>query len=206
MPISSRLDTRCSFGGERLATAKLVLRPSDHPTQTRLQWRDAGAELVPVQRQRRPRGARCHARPRPAGVTPAPVIAAHRSAARGVRHGDLDAGLARVAGAGHHAVDALPREAADLETTDGRSIGEAPSPAAPWRAGPARQAPLGRGWSRRRRSLTRTRSVLRRVGHDVEDFVVDPPDDDVVEHRGIDLVEQMRVLRPAGGDLVRGRW
>ena len=40
---------------------------------------------------------------------------------------------------------------------------------------------------------------VRGVGHDVEALVVDPPDDDVVDHRAV-VVEQMRVLGPARAD------
>ena len=42
---------------------------------------------------------------------------------------------------------------------------------------------------------------VRRVRHHVEDLVVEPPDDDVVEDGTVGLVEQMRVLRPPGRDL-----
>ena len=40
---------------------------------------------------------------------------------------------------------------------------------------------------------------VRRVGHDVEALLVDPPDDDVVDDEAV-LVEQVRVLGPAGVD------
>ena len=65
--------------------------------------------------------------------------------------------------------------------------------------------PLG-GDVRRRRGRRRTRVGVRGVGHDVEALVVDPPHDDVVEHRAVGLVEQVRVLRPARADLAAGRW
>ena len=42
---------------------------------------------------------------------------------------------------------------------------------------------------------------VRRVGHDVERDVVDPPHDDVVDHRRVLRIEQVRVLRAAGPDL-----
>ena len=45
-----------------------------------------------------------------------------------------------------------------------------------------------------------------RVRHHVEHLVVEPPHDDVVEHRRVGLVEQVRVLRPAGRRPCRGRW
>ena len=41
---------------------------------------------------------------------------------------------------------------------------------------------------------------VRRVRHDVEGLLVEPPHDDVVEHRGIGRVEQVGVLGPAGSD------
>jgi hypothetical protein len=47
---------------------------------------------------------------------------------------------------------------------------------------------------------------VRRIGHHVERVRLTvaarmPPHDDVVEHRGVGLGEQMRVLRPSGADL-----
>ena len=82
---------RCRRGGgrrrasrsavERVAAAERRLVPRHDPAQPGLQRRDARAELVAVQRQRRPRGAACRGRrARPASM-PAPTIAAHRSAA-----------------------------------------------------------------------------------------------------------------------------
>ena len=44
---------------------------------------------------------------------------------------------------------------------------------------------------------------VRGVGHDVEALVVDPPDDDVVEHRCVVLIEQVGVLGPPGPILPR---
>ena len=45
-----------------------------------------------------------------------------------------------------------------------------------------------------------TRSVLEALGMTSKVCVVDPPHDDVVEHRGVLLVEQVGVLGPAGPD------
>ena len=65
--------------------------------------------------------------------------------------------------------------------------------------------PGGRGVDRitvaRRAQRSHHPIGVRRVGHDVERRVVDPPDDDVVEHGRIVGVEQVGVLRPPRLDL-----
>ena len=116
-------DTCSSFGGERRATTKRVLRPSHNPAQTSLQWRDAGAQFVTVQRQPglEAKGVAC---PAPGRCDTSTSHCGPQIRRRGVGHRDLDTRFTRVAGASHHAVDALPREATDPETTNGRSIGE----------------------------------------------------------------------------------
>ncbi len=132
-----------------------------------------------------------------------PGIGDGRPQVRGGRVGDrnLDACFARVAGAGNHARRALPAQLADLEASDCSGLGE-----------DGRQLQFGL------RSLHRQHGAIVRcllspdrgadtigvgcIGHDVEHFGVDPPHDDVVEHGGIDLVEQMRVLGTPRRDLV----
>ncbi len=143
--------------------------------------------------------------PRPAGSTPAPVTASHTSTALRRGHRELDTVLARVAGAGDDAPDPVPLDRGDAEPSDRRGLG-----------------PHGRQPFPRRRTLHRDhRSVpghvsvladpqrlphplrVRCVGHHVESVVGDPPDDDVVEHRGVVLVEQVGVLGSARPDLAQ---
>ena len=89
-----------------------------------------------------------------------------------------------------------------------------PEPADRGRLGEHRRQPLvaaralhgehrpRRRWSSgRRRWRARDPVGVRRVGHHVEALVVDPPHDDVVEHRRVGLVEQVGVLGPARADL-----
>ena len=123
--------------------------------------------------------------PSPAGSTPAPSTAP-RTRARVGGHGELDAVLARVAGAGD---DARRRRAMRRRATRNRPTAAASG--ATRRQALAGLGPLHgddrprRGDVRRRRSRRRRRVGVRRVRHDVEALVVDPPHDDVVEHRGV---------------------
>ena len=50
-PVKQSRDPALLLGFERRATAEVAFGPADHPTQARLQRRDAGAQLMAVQRQ-----------------------------------------------------------------------------------------------------------------------------------------------------------
>ncbi len=98
-----------------------------------------------------------------------------------LRHSELDAVLAGVAGAGHGARDAEQLDRLDPEAADRRCLcrhrgevgarlgalhGEQGPSAGDVAATDRRHHPIG----------------VRRVRHDVEALVIDPPHDDVVEH------------------------
>ena len=119
---------------------------------------------------------------------------------RDIGHRDLDTAFAGVSGSGHGALDPLPHAAGHAEPADGRRR---------WKR---RRQPLGRSGSLNRQD----RAVVGGLGaadcaphpigvgsvrHHVEDLVVDPPHDDVVENGGVDLVEEMGVLGATGTHL-----
>ena len=137
--------------------------------------------------------------PSPAGATPALEQGVPEALGDPGRDGALDAVLARVTGTGRPAGDAGPVEGAHAEPGNGGGVrgdgGQAPagvgaldgddgSALGGVRPPDGRHHPFGVG----------------RVGHHVEDLVVHPPDDDVVHHRGVVLVEKVGVLGPPGPD------
>ena len=142
--------------------------------------------------------------PSPAGTMPA-LDDRRPEVGGGVgRHGDLDAALARVAGAGDDARHAVPVTRA-TGTARRRPPRGTPSPAARAAVGSlhGEHGPLVRRLARRR-SPSRTRSVFDAFGITSNTSPSRrrvPPHDDVVEHRAVGVVEQVGVLRPAGGDL-----
>ncbi len=151
------------LGGERDPPAEVGLAPGDDPAETGLQRRDAGTELVAVQRQTRlePQGvARAEAgRLHPCGDDRLP------QRRRGVRRrGDLDAGLAGVAGAGDGARHSPPLRVADTEAPDRRRPAARSSPAVACACGPW-TASTTRSWvvSAPPTAAT-TRSVLEALG------------------------------------------
>ena len=183
---------------------KSPLSQPDDPSEPGLQRRDARAELVAVERQGRfePEGVAC---PEPG-----------RHHARGgerlpqgrgdvVGHRHLEAVLPGVAGSGGDAPGTLPGEAPDTEAGHVGGLGDdrgRPAPGLGALDGDDRA--VGRGVPA---TDGRHHAVgVGGVGHDVEDVLVHPPDDDVVDDRRVGLVEEVGVLRPAWGDLVAGRW
>ena len=137
--------------------------------------------------------------------------ASHTARRRRRGHGDLDAVLARVAGAGDGARHALPRRrAATSEAADGRGLR------------PHRRQPLGAPAAPARRArrascvvsappIASTHPVgVRRVRHHVEHVAVAvgrvPPHDDVVEHRARRRRRAGGCTAPDRGRSCRGRW
>ena len=166
-----------------------------------------GPELVAVERQAGFEPQRV-AGPEPGRLDPG---AEHRVPQRRRvpgRHGDLHAVLAGVAGAGDHDADAVPAQATRRGTADlgrpGSTVASRSRAAGPWTARMAR-VPVTSASSPTPRA-SRTRAGVRRVRHDVEAVVVDPPHDDVVEHGCVVGIEEVGVLRPPRPDPVRGRW
>ena len=123
----------------------------------------------------------------------------------GDRRGDLDPRLTGVAGAGDGAVHTCPRRRGDGEASHGRGLR------------PHRRQPLGGVRTLDGEHGTCVGGLgaadrlddpvgVRRVRHHIEHgrgaiWRGVPPDDDVVEHRSVGIVEQVRVLRPTGPDL-----
>ena len=149
--------------------------------------------------------------PRPAGTIPAATIS--RQSAGGVLggHMDLDAVLAGVPRAGDDAVDVTPRARVRPRTAaPRRSSGDTvPSQLARLRSLHREHRPgrrdvgdLAVAALRRVRVFERAddRVGVRRVRHDEQLVVVDPPHDDVVDDVGVVGIEQVRVLRPARTD------
>ncbi len=126
------------------------------------------------------------------------------------RDGDLDAPLARVAGAGDRARRAVPRRRGRRGTGRRRRPPGTRPPGGRAPPAPARRARPGRAVVSSPPTASRTRSVFDALGitSNTSDAVVAgmPPDDDVVEHRAVGVVEQVGVLGPARGRSCRGRW
>ena len=145
--------------------------------------------------------------PSPAGSIPASMTASHTAAAAFGRHRDLDPVLARVARSGHHArravpVDARPRGSGRRRrhrafTSAKRIFAFGPCTAITARSAvtstPARRAPPAPG-----RCSTRW--------HDVEAVLVDPPHDDVVEHRRVGRRRAGACTAPGPARPCPGRW
>ena len=125
----------------------------------------------------------------------------------GGRHGDLHTRLTRVARTGHDEIHAVPRHVAHPEPTD---VGDA-------RHHRSRVLPSVRALHRQHRASRGDVLAAERVEHtvgvggvrhhverrlDAVDLGM-PPDDDVVEHRTVCVVEQVRVLRPTRTDLAK---
>ncbi len=184
------------------APGERALVPADHPGQPRLERRDAGAQLVPVQRKSRLEAQRV-ARTETGGDD----ALREQCLPEARRHlggdGALDAVLTGVARAGHQAGRTAPFEAFDVEAVH-RSRR--------WRHAGQESPRLGALHGDHGPLLgyvgppDRAEHVARvgGVGHDVEAVLVDPPDDHVVDDEAV-LVEQVRVLRPSRVDAPRGR-
>ncbi len=142
--------------------------------------------------------------PSPAGVIPAAARASQRSSAAAAGTAISTPGLPGVAGAGHGALDPVPGESLDAEPSDCGGVGEdRPEHRRPVRALHGDDRTTGR-------DVVAAECVAHTVGvrgvrHDVEGVTVSgigmPPHDDVVDHRGVGVVEQVRVLRPPWPDL-----
>ena len=111
--------------------------------------------------------------------------------------GALHAVLARVAGPGNQAVDAVPGERGHAEPPDRGRVGCHAGQPVPGRGPLHGDDGPGRGDVLTQAERGDHPIGVGRVGHDVEAALVDPPDDDVVEYRGVAGIEQMGVLRPA---------
>ena len=113
--------------------------------------------------------------PSPAGTMPAPTIAAH-SVGRGLGgHGDLDAALARVAGAGDRARHAVATRRGRRGSVRRRRHRGTPSPGGRSPADPARPARRARASSRARRWPRGTRSVFDALGITSKTFDASSP-------------------------------
>ncbi len=130
---------------------------------------------------------------------PVEVTSAHRRSARLAGYGDLDPGFTRVTGTGDHAVGSAPIHLVHPEATDLGGFGEHGGQAllGPWPLDGQHGTIVG-GLGAADGCPHPVR--VGGVGHDIEDLVGDPPDDDVVEHRGVGLVEKVGVLGPTGSD------
>ena len=119
-PRRRRATPRSRSAASGVAAPEVALVPRHHPAQPGLQRGDARAQLVAVQRQaglepQRVAGPEARRASTPAASTRVP----HRGGGLG-RHGQLDAVLARVAGAGHDARDAEPRRPSATRNRRGR--------------------------------------------------------------------------------------
>ena len=198
MPARRRADAALTLGLERGTAPELGLLPADHPAQPGLQRGDARSQLVSVQRE--------------AGLQPERVPGSeagrlHPGGQQGRperfggvdRDGQLQAVLSGVPRPRGQAGHALPHDRDHPEAGHGCGVGGDGRQAGPG-MGPLHgddAPPVGGVLSPDR--LEHPFGV-RGVGHHVEDPLVHPPDDDVVDHRPV-LGEQMRVLSPTGGDL-----
>ncbi len=182
MPTRRRAIAALTLGERCVTPDEGRLVPGDHPAEACLERRDTGTEFVAVQRQgtlESQRVAGAEARRWDPGVGERPP----QLGGRLDRHGDLDAVLAGVAGAGDGAGHALPVERCHPEPTDRTCGGK--------RRGHQRlgvgalhgdDRTLGRGV---RSPDGGTHAVgVRGVRHDVERIGVvgAPPHDDVVDH------------------------
>ena len=191
------------LGLERRRPRNVVLAPGHDPAEPGLQRGDAGAELVAVQRQpgfEPQRVAGAEPGRRDAGRERAPPTSRRRGRpARRSRRPPRPCSRCRrrcTATPSTSACATRNRPTAAARGTRGHAVDRA--------AGPARRARRGscvvvaaRRWRHGRASvfdafgITSNTSRLVRV----------PPDDDVVEHRAVGLVEEVGVLGPPGGDL-----
>ena len=145
--------------------------------------------------------------PRPAGVTPVATTASHTEAAC-ARARPARRRPRQVARARDHARVAQHLDLGDGPAGDRRGPrGHRGQAVAAWSLD-CEHRPLGRDVAAGD-GLDHPGGV-RGVGHDVEAVLVDPPHDDVVEHRGVVGVEQVGVLvRPAAifpRSLVKAAW
>ena len=127
-------------------------------------------------------------------------------------HRDLDAVLARVAGAGDRARRRRPTShSADPEATDGRRLGRDCAPAAAGPSGPARRARPASAVivvaaDRRSTHAVGVGGVRHHVEHGSPVVVRVPPHDDVVEHRARRRRRAGGCTAPARARSCRGRW
>ena len=176
--------------GRRAASrpAEVALVPAHHPAQPGLQRGDARAELVAVQRQpglepQRVAGAEAggldaggeHGVPEGAGVG--------RPARRSRRRPRRCSRCRRRRSRRPSHVDAARRGSGRPRPPRAQTVASRSRAAGPARRGSARVAVTSTA-SPTPSAPTHPGGV-RGVGHDVEALVVDPPHDDVVEHRGV---------------------
>ena len=191
---------RLAFALQRRAAPEGALVPADDPAEAGLERGDAGPELVAVEGQARFE-AQGVAGPEAGRGDPGRDDSPPEQRGGLCGHGALDAVLACVAGAGHLAGHALELEVGHREMAHGRRLGrDGGEPGARPRSldgddGPGagdvvtaqhRDHPFGVGG----------------VRHDVKALLGDPPDDEVVEHRGVRLLQEVLVLGPARRDAV----
>ncbi len=167
-PRSSRATPRSCSAARASRPRNVALGPAHDPAEARpAAVVMPGAQLVAVQRAAPPRGAACRGRPARPARRPPPGPRRQKSARALGRHGDLDAVLAGVAGAGDEALDAVPGR------TGPRGSARRPPPraspvassAAGRRALHGDDGPLGRDVDRRRSpSAATTRSVFDALG------------------------------------------
>ena len=203
--------TALLLGEQRLAPAELALVEAHHPSQPGLQRRDAGPELVAVERQPRfqPQRVAC-AEPR--RLYPRVHDRSPHGRSRVGGHMELDTVFAGVPGASRIPGHAIVRDRLHGEARDRGRVREQR------RQELARRGALHGDDGALRRDVTYRHHAIRRrdgtgfaerggnargvgrIGHHEELFVGDPPHDDVVDDVGVVGVEQVRVLRAPGCD------
>ena len=195
--------TRHRLGLEGGPPLKLALTHPDDPVESSLRWGNPRAEFMAVEWKPGLEAQR---------VTGAEAsrfdTRRHDSVPYNVRRrrrrGDLDAILTRVPGTGNEHLDVCDRGKTDSEPANSTDC---------WRDGLESSPSIGTlhgEHSARRGDVSHLEvGTTQRigdavgvgcVGHDVEPVGLDPPHDDVVEHRTVGGVEEMGVLRPSGFD------